>query len=216
MASRWFVDISNYTERFEAHRYAAGGSPLVAILATDGLDFTSDRHATDAAHAHEAGLIVWHYHFARPEADPAGAGEAAHFWQHARPHYQPGDRLVLDLERHHPSGRAGLISYTHQLAGRLHNISGVHAVGYTYDSLLRETGPGWQVASSDWWIASPSYRPRRLGAGRRMIARQTRLDGAGVGPERFPGVTGFDVDQLALWYSRRLARERRRRGKASP
>jgi hypothetical protein len=187
---------------------------VVGVLATDGEDFVSDKHAEQAQRAHEAGLDVWHYHFCRPENDPAGVGEASHFWAHVKPHYQRGDRLVLDVEQRHPQGLAALCSYVASVDTRLHNISGVAAVGYTFDSLLREAGRHLQVISGHWWIAKPDGLLAPLGAGRRCIARQVRLDGVGKGPVHFAGVEGYDVDQLKWWYARALAADRRRRHKS--
>ena len=207
MDPRYFVDISNYTTRFQAGRYAKSGSLLVGILATDGVDFTSERHAEDAAHAHEAGLKVWHYHFCRPERDPAAAGEMNHFWSYVKPWYKHGDRLVLDVEQRHPNGASGLVGYVGESDAKLDRISGVQCVGYTFDALLRETGPRLQVRSREWWIAKPDGFLFPLGAGRKCIARQVRLDGVGKGPVHFAGVEGYDVDQLARWYLRTLRRK---------
>lgn len=214
MANRDFVDISNYTARFQAGRYAKSGPMLVGILCTDGVGFVSERHKDDAAHAHEAGLDVWHYHFARPEQDPGGIGEAGHFWANAKPAYHAGDRLVIDLERWHPAGVGALPGYLAGLDTKLHHISGIEAAGYTFDSMLREVGRELQVKSGDWWIAKPDGALLPLLGGRRCIARQVRLDGVGKGPSRFPGVEGFDVDRLAFWYARRLAADRARRRKS--
>lgn len=187
-------------------RYAASGALLIACKATEGTTWVDPTHAENARNAHGAGLAVWHYHFARPDADPDAVGEAGHFWSTVKPLYKPGDRLVLDIELQHPAGPAGLVAYTHALDGHLHHISGVHAVAYTYDSLLRETGRSWQVSSGDWWIASYGKRPARLGAGRRMVAWQ-QTDAA-----RFPGIAGtVDGDLLAFWYGRKYARQLGRR-----
>ena len=211
MADRYFVDVSNFTARFQAGRYAKSGPMLVGVLATDGVDFVSPAHAEQAAHAHEAGLDVWHYHFARPGNLFETQSQMEHFWQTVKPRYHAGDRLVLDIETLPLVGDLRLIPFTHALDDKLHHISGVQAVGYTYDSLLREAGRDLQIKSGAWWIAKPDGLLLPLGAGRKCIARQVRLDGVGKGPSRFPGVEGFDVDELAFWYARRLAADRRRR-----
>jgi lysozyme len=211
MANRLFADVSNYNERFDAHAYVKGGHQLVMILATDGVVFTSPKYVDQANHAHEAGVAVWHYHFCRPEVDPAATGEASHFWTVVKPHYRPGDRLVLDVERRHPGGAKGLIDYTHSLDGKLQKISGVHAVAYTYDSLLREVGHRWQVSSGDWHVASYGSRPAPLGWGRRMVAWQYTDGLVGPEPHRFAGIGPCDGNRLAFWYARKLQRAARRR-----
>jgi GH25 family lysozyme M1 (1,4-beta-N-acetylmuramidase) len=209
-----FADISDYQDRFNAASYAAAGHTLVAIKATEGTGWVSATHAARCAAAHAHGLEVWHYHFAHPDTDPSEAGEAGHFWRTVRPHFHPGDRLVLDIELRHPDGPAGLARYTTALDSRLIHISGVHAAGYTYDALFRETGGIWQISSGDWWIANYNGRPSRLGHGRRMIAWQQNDGEVGPGPKRYAGIGQCDGDRLQYWYARRLAKERARRRQA--
>lgn len=210
MNPRYFPDISNFTERFSAHQVRSAGAELVGVLATDGSDFTSPKHAEQAAHAHEAGLRVWHYHFCRPERDPQATGEAAHFWRTVKPHYQRGDRLVIDVERTHPQGMPGLVSYVRAIDGHLHSISGVACACYVPDSMFRDAGLGLQVISGDFWIASWGGRVARLGHGRRMIAQQISDGQDGFEPKRFPGIGACDTNRLQRWYLRRLRRDRRR------
>jgi GH25 family lysozyme M1 (1,4-beta-N-acetylmuramidase) len=210
---REFADISSYQDVVRASRYAAAGHALLAVKATEGTSWVDPNHGENAARAHGAGLDVWHYHFAHPDTDPDAVGEVSHFWRTVRPHYQPGDRLVLDVELHHPEGPAGLVRYTHALDTHVIRISGVHPVLYTYDALLRETGPTWQVVSGDWWIANYGGRVRRLGYGRRMIAQQYTDGTVGGDPKRFAGIGQCDGDRLQRWYARRLAKERAARRK---
>lgn len=212
---RTFADLSSYQERFNAAQYSRAGHRLVMLKATEGVDWIDPTHADRAAAAHGYGLDVWHYHFAHPDTDPSSVGEAAHFWQVVRPHYQPGDRLVLDIELHHPDGPGGLVTYTTELDRHVINISGVHPAAYTYDALLRETGARWQVVSGDWLIANYGGRVRRLGAGRRMVSQQYTDGQVGGKPQRFAGIGQCDGNRLAWWYSRKLAAERRRRHKAA-
>lgn len=211
MIDRRFADVSEFQPELNAHRYRAAGPRLIAVKATQGTDWTDPTYIEKVTHAHEAGLLVWHYHFADVASDPGEDGEAAHFWRTVKPHFHPGDRLVLDIEQRHPDGAEGLIGYTRKLDSRLHNISAQAAIGYTFDALLRETGPGWQVISGDWWIANYGGRVRRLGAGRRMLAQQTAEGHPGEQATRFPGIGYADVDRLQLWYALRLSRQLRRR-----
>lgn len=211
MNRRVFPDINNYTGRFEAHHVATAGALVVGVLATDGLRFDSPAHADQAAHAHEAGMSVWHYHFCRPEANPTGAGEVTHFWRTAKPFYQPGDRLVLDVERMHPGGLAQLVAYVRRLDISLHRLTGIAQATYMPDALFRRCGPELQVISGDFWIASWGGRVRPLGHGRRMIAQQISNGQEGFEPFRYPGIGACDTNRLQRWYMRRLLRDRARR-----
>lgn len=206
MDRRTFADISNYTGRFQAHQYASAGAMLVMILATDGPDFVSDKHAEQAAHAHEAGLRVWHYHFCRPEADPTAHGEMGHFWGQVKPHFHPGDRLILDVERMHPLGLGPLKDYVRALDATLHHISGIAQATYIPDSLFRQLGPALQIISGDFHIASWGGTVARLGYGRRMIAQQVSNGAEGTPPFRLPGIGSCDTNRLARWNARWLAR----------
>jgi hypothetical protein len=210
MNQRIFPDISNFTGHFNAHQVATAGAPIVGILCTDGLNFVSPTYAEQAAEAHAAGLRVWHYHFARPEQDPHGNGEATHFWKHAKPHYRPGDRLSLDVERSHPNGTGALVSYVRHLDAMLHDVSGIHQVLYMPDSLFRQCGPALQVLSGDYWIASWGGKVARLGHGRRMVAQQISNGQEGFTPFTVPGIGACDTNRLQWWYARRLRREHRR------
>jgi hypothetical protein len=214
MNRRIFPDVNNYTARFEAHQVASAGAIVAGVLATDGTGFTSPAHAEQAAHSHEAGLDVWHYHFARPEQNPTGAGEMGHFWRVVKPCWRRGGRLVLDVERMHPKGIAALVSYVRELDTRLHGISGVAEACYMPDSLFRQCGPGLQIISGDFWIASWGGKVARLGRGRRMIAQQISNGQEGFEPFRYPGIGACDTNRLQQWYARRLVRDRARRHRA--
>lgn len=214
MNPRLFPDISNYTARFEAQHVATAGALLVGILATDGLDFTSPKHGEQADEAHAAGLAVWHYHFARPERNPRGAGEAGRFWQVARPHYRPGDSLVIDLERPHPAGPAALVAYFLHLDRMLHHVSGVHEIPYMPDALFRACGPGLQPLGRRFWIASWGGTVRKLGAGRELVAQQISNGAEGSRPFTYPGIGACDTNMLTRPYYRLLAQQRRSRARA--
>jgi hypothetical protein len=206
MNRRIFPDINNYTLRFQAHHVATAGAQLVGILCVDGRDYYSPTHAQQADQAHDAGLSVWHYLFARPERNPTGAGEPSHLWAHARPHYQPGDRLILDIERMHPHGPTGLITYTHHLDQTLHALTDIPPVIYMPDSLFRQLGPTLQTHANEFWIASWGATVRPLGHGRRMIAQQISNGQEGTRPYTYPGIGACDTNRLQLWYLRHLLR----------
>jgi hypothetical protein len=197
--------VNNYTGALRAHQYASVNFPVLMPLATDGLNFVSMRYAEQARRAHEAGLMVWHYHFCRPESNPLENGEAAHFWRTVRPYWRHGDRLVIDLERMHPQGPQGLVEYLATFDSRLHHISGIAATCYIPDSLFRQCGPRLQVISGDFHIASWGGNVARLGAGRRMIAQQITGGKPGESPVHLPGISGVvDVNRIQRWYARKL------------
>lgn len=222
MNPRYWPDINNYTGHFAAQQLASAGALLVGVLATDGAKFTSLAHATQSRAAHDAGLNVWHYHFARPEDTASTVGaEALHLWTTVRPVWQAGDRLVLDVERMHPDGPAALTEYVRRLDQAVYRVTGllggdrIAPTVYMPDSLFRTCGPRLQVVSGEFWIASWGGTVRPLGRHRRMVAQQINNGVQGQGPFGCPGVSSpVDMNRLQYWALRRLRRERRARAKA--
>lgn len=215
MNKRIFPDVNNYTRTFRAHQVASAGAIVVGVLATDGLQFVSPRYDLQVPELHDAGLQVWHYHFCRPEENPAGAGEVTHFWRTVQPFWRPGDRLVLDVERMHPQGAGALVDYVRRLDVSLHQLSGVAQATYIPDSLFRLCGPGLQVISGDFWIASWGGTVRPLGHGRRMIAQQISNGQEGSRPFNYPGIGPCDTNRLQRWYLRQLLRDRAQHRRAA-
>lgn len=193
-----WADISNYTDRFAAQNYAKAGHRAIGVLATDGERFVSDKHAEQSAHAHEAGLHVVHYHFARPEDDPRAVGEAAHFYGAVKPHFVRGDRVVIDFERAHPEGPAALGRYGQQLDDRLLTISGHEAIGYSFWDFLLNAGRELRVNSGWWWVARYGARILWLPGGRKLWSQQYTDGIAGPEPHRFAGIGNCDGSRFTI------------------
>lgn len=78
---------------FQSNTYSTSGLSFVMVKATEGTTYTNPKHADQVAHARSAGLVVGHYHFARPGSVSA---QASYFLAHAAA--KPGDILILDWE----------------------------------------------------------------------------------------------------------------------
>jgi GH25 family lysozyme M1 (1,4-beta-N-acetylmuramidase) len=100
LANRNFVDLSsnNGPQALDAKAYAEAGHVLVAVKATEGLDYVNPDWAAQVHAAHEAGVSVLHYHFAQP-GDPGP--QASFFLDHlARSgEFHSYDSIALDVER---------------------------------------------------------------------------------------------------------------------
>lgn len=83
------IDIASY----QSTDYDVTGLAFVAIKATEGRSYVNPKHAAQVAYARAHGLVVAHYHFARPGSV---GDQVAYFLQHAAP--QSGDVLALDWE----------------------------------------------------------------------------------------------------------------------
>lgn len=83
------IDVSSY----QSSTFPTAGLGFVMVKATEGTGYVNPRHAAQVAHARAAGLVVGHYHFARP-GDMAT--QVRYFLAHATP--AAGDVLCLDWE----------------------------------------------------------------------------------------------------------------------
>ncbi|WP_037909192.1 GH25 family lysozyme [Actinacidiphila yeochonensis] len=105
------VDVASY----QPTDFATSGQDFAFVKATEGTSYVNPHHAGQAAHARAAGLVVGHYHFARPGS---AAEQAAYFLKHAAA--KAGDLLALDWEDADVSGSAKdtlLRQIQHEAAG---------------------------------------------------------------------------------------------------
>jgi hypothetical protein len=83
------IDVANYQDS----AYNTAGLDFVVVKATEGTSYINPKHSAQVATARTHGLVVAHYHFARPGSVTA---QADHFLEHAGA--RPGDFLVYDWE----------------------------------------------------------------------------------------------------------------------
>jgi hypothetical protein len=83
------IDVASY----QSTDYSTAGLSFVMVKATEGSSYVNPRHAGQVATGRSHGLVVGHYHFARPGSMTA---QATYFLEHAAP--SAGEVLVLDWE----------------------------------------------------------------------------------------------------------------------
>lgn len=83
------IDVASY----QSTDYSTAGLSFVMVKATEGSSYVNPRHAGQVATGRSHGLVVGHYHFARPGSMTT---QATYFLQHAAP--MAGEVLVLDWE----------------------------------------------------------------------------------------------------------------------
>lgn len=83
------IDVASY----QSSDYSTSGLDFVVVKATEGSSYTNPKHAGQVATARESGLVVGHYHFARPGSMSA---QADYFLAHAA--MKAGDFLAFDWE----------------------------------------------------------------------------------------------------------------------
>ena len=83
------IDVASY----QSSTFSTAGLGFVMVKATEGTGYVNPRHAAQVAHARARGMVVGHYHFARPGSVTA---QAAYFLEHAAA--RAGDLLAYDWE----------------------------------------------------------------------------------------------------------------------
>lgn len=125
---------------------ATSGLGFAFVKATEGTGYVNPLHDAQVAHARAEGLVVGHYHFARPGS---AADQSAYFLQHAKA--QPGDLLALDWEDDGVTG-AAKDALLRQIQ---HDATEHRALLYCdRDFWLNRDGSGF--AGDGLWIADPS------------------------------------------------------------
>ncbi|WP_329129719.1 GH25 family lysozyme [Streptomyces sp. NBC_01476] len=83
------IDVASYQDT----AYATSGLGFVIVKATEGTSYVNPKHAAQIATGRQHGLVIGHYHFARPGSVSA---QVSYFLQHAAP--KAGDILAFDWE----------------------------------------------------------------------------------------------------------------------
>ena len=145
------VDISSYQGTPDFGQVRAAGVEGVIVKATEGVDYPqnsssySRQYATNLANARTAGLLVGHYHFARPEHHSA----AAEFdWFHRHADVRAPDWVVLDSE-----SSAGSTAWVSDWLGRAASTYGKRPIFYSYAPWIRSHLDASTPIDADLWLA---------------------------------------------------------------
>ena len=200
-----FADLSSNNQEFDTATYRRAGHVVVAIKATEGVQYVNPEHRPWSYAAGIWRVAVVHYHFARPDLGNTPASEAARFLEVALPLAGGRDYLALDLERATPAG------YTHDPAWS----KGFDAYVQThsrYRIILYASRSTLQLVprASDWlaqdqprfWDADYGRDADYAPEGGVCVIRQQSGVTAGPPPYSLPGVGPCDVDVArgAWWH----------------
>jgi hypothetical protein len=136
------IDVAHY----QSSTYSTAELDFVMVKASEGSSYVNPRHAAQIAHGRANGLVVGHYHFARPGSMTA---QADYFLAHASA--QPGDVLAFDWEDTGVSG-ADKDAWLHRVQAK---APGHRVILYCNRDfwLHRDTT---SYAADGLWIADPS------------------------------------------------------------
>lgn len=203
---RLMADISSNNQSFNAAQYASAGHVAVAVKATEYSDYTNPRYVEWTTAAHEHGLAVIHYHFARPENGNPLA-ETQHFWETVKPHFRrPGDYVVMDVET---GSYEQARSWTMAADLELRRISSTHP--WIYAPYAYYDGADLRAAARCYWVAAWGDREPKARRGDTFTAWQ-RTDGVtGPAPHSLAGVGRCDVSVINRTFAKQLKRDYDRR-----
>lgn len=206
--NRFFADVSNYQPNpdFAVYRHK-GGHFLIGLKASEGRTFTDATHSGRVQAAHDHGVHVIHYHFARPESAIAMSAneQAQHFWEVIKPHFGRRDYACLDIEVTGGLTVGQVNAWVQAFDRHFRVISGHQLIGYSYEAFMNEHGKGMQVKSKKWWIAAYGQKPK-VSWVRAFWAWQFTNGETGPAPHHTAGVGSSDISILnrasALWLRR--------------
>lgn len=195
--NRYFADTSSAQPDVNMHDYADAGHLLIAIKATEGVDYVNPYHRGQCLAAGGRHVAVCHYHFARPDQGNAPDMEAEHFWSAVDYLAGPYDYLTLDLERATPNGWKHDPLWSSEFDATIRSLSRFRTILYANRSTL-ESGEGWltadpkRVHDADW-STRPDYAP----PGYECVFRQFTDGVVGPQPQAFAGIGRCDGNYMA-------------------
>lgn len=202
--STLFADISSNNNTPDMRIYRQTGHVLIAIKATEGIDYTNPDHRNWCLHAGLNWVSVVHYHYARPDLDNDPAREADHFLGAALPLAGWWDYLAVDVER----GRNGTFAldpaWVRAFDMQVQRRSRFASILYASRSMLAVSDQ-WLVGNRRrvWdadWSTSPDFAP----PGYQCVFRQFTDGVLGPQPHVVDGVGQCDVNRMSPAMFRKL------------
>lgn len=170
------IDISSWNPHIDWGRAAAGGVAFAAVKLTEGVGYVNALHAAQASGARAAGLVVAHYHYARPD-ESKPEDEAAYFLG-ALGQHTPGEPLALDLEVDAPG--VDLNAWALTWLERVAAATGVKPLLYTYPNYEQRDLSAPELAEFPLWLASYDGDVTPLAPWQAVTVWQYAGDAAGV------------------------------------
>lgn len=196
--NRYFADISSYQPHFDARAYRDAGHLLIMIKATEGLTYENPDYAVACHNAHNAGLGVVHYDFARPDQGHSGTAEARRFAEVVLPHTTSRDYLTCDVERATPTGWQHDPTWYADFDHYIRSASRFHTILYANASTL--AGYPWFTEDEPRRVHDANYstEPNTVPPGFTCIFRQFTDGIVGPEPHYFAGIGQCDGNYMSV------------------
>src|SRR5690242_5534722 len=147
---QYFADVSSNNGEINVAAYARAGHCLIAIKATEGVNYINPYHMRQSEIAHEYGLTVMHYHFLTDESPQQ---QLNHFRNEYLRGWRAGDYVAIDSER---SGRTPTKAETQDILVKCYSQTTHEPVLYSGEAFLNEVLTGIHVPGNRFWIANYS------------------------------------------------------------
>lgn len=195
--SRQFADISSNNTTPDMRIYHHAGHILIAIKATEGINYTNPDHRNWCLHAGLNWVSVVHYHYARPDLDNDPVAEANHFLDAALPLAGWWDYLAVDVERGRNGQFTGDPAWVREFDQQVQHRSRFATILYASRSTL-ELSNAWLVGDRKrvWdadWSNTPDYAPPGYACAFRQFTDGT----LGPEPHTLVGVGQCDINTMS-------------------
>ncbi|GAB3708700.1 glycoside hydrolase family 25 protein [Corynebacterium nasicanis] len=181
------VDVSGHQRDAGAIRWpevAASGQKFAFVKATEGEGWVNQHYLEDVQAAHQAGLLVGTYHYARPAGD--ARRQAAHYAATLATAPQHSLPPVLDIEVAEDRDPAQLQAWVRDFLDETQRLTGRTPMVYTYRYFWREHLADTREFSQFplWLAAYQNQRPDPVGGWDALTFWQRSDTG------RVPGIEG--------------------------
>ena len=195
--NHYFADVSAYQPNVNMHDYADAGHLLIAIKATEGLNYVNPYHRGMSYAAGARHVAVVHYHFARPDLGNSPQAEAEHFVRTVKHLGGPFDYLVLDLERGTPQGWSHDPAWSKAFDARLRELIWYRTILYASRSALQESHEWLYEPPFRVWDAAYGTEPDYAPPGYEVMFRQYTDGIVGPEPHTFAGIGRCDGNRMS-------------------
>ncbi len=155
------IDVSVHQGSINWNTVAGTNIEYVWAKATEGVNFIDSRWVQNVTGAHNAGLYIGGYHFARPDTGGAGdaEAEASDFYDSVAPYLGDGYlRPALDLERGEGLSTTALTNWVHDFMNEFITLSsGIVPIIYMNGNYINQVNS--TVQAYDLWYANPTNNP---------------------------------------------------------
>jgi GH25 family lysozyme M1 (1,4-beta-N-acetylmuramidase) len=197
MGNIYFADLSDNNMDYQALTYADAGHLIIALKASEGVDYVNPKHRGWALQSGLEHVAVIHYHFARPDLGNTPEAEAQFFLRVTEGLLGPRDYVVLDLERATPQGWEHDPAWSRDFDQYIREHSHYRTILYASQSTLQGY-TGWLFGAPlrSWdaaWGDGPDYAP----PGYVCVFRQYTDGTVGPEPHGFAGIGSCDGNRMS-------------------